>query len=81
MKNQLLRKLFVRGYSRISTAFYHLADRLFQEKHRWIEVKNELEYHDFPFVGQKGGFERIDPDMLLDAAKGFVLLQKHRQAE
>ncbi len=40
MKNQLLRKLFVRGYSRISTAFYHLADRLFQGKHRWIELKN-----------------------------------------
>ena len=54
MKNQLLRKLFVRGYSRISTAFYHLPIDFFR-KHRWIELKNT---HDFPFVGQKGGFER-----------------------
>lgn len=73
MKNQLLRKLFVRGYSRISTAFYHLTDRLFQGKHRWIELKNA---HDFPFVGQKGGFERIDPDMLFGCSKGVCAAAK-----
>lgn len=77
MKNQLLRKLFVRGYSRISTAFYHLTDRLFQGKHRWIELKNT---HDFPFVGQKVVLSVLTPICFLDAAKGFVLLQKHRQA-
>lgn len=73
MKNQLLRKLFVRAYSRISTAFYHLTDRLFQGKHRWIELKND---HDFPFVGQKGGFERIDPDMLFGCSKGVCAAAK-----
>ena len=76
MKNQLLRKLFVRGYSRISTAFYHLTDRLFQEKHSWIDLKNELEYHDFPFAGEKGGFERIDPDMLFGCSKGVCAAAK-----
>ena len=76
MKNQLLRKLFVRGYSRISTAFYHLADRLFQGKHRWIDLKNELAYHDFPFAGEKGGFGRIDPDILSGCSKGVCAAAK-----
>mgnify|MGYP000382210543 CR=1 FL=1 len=49
------------------------ADRLFQGKHRWIELKNA---HDFPFVGQKGGFERIDPDMLFGCSKGVCAAAK-----
>lgn len=54
-------------------SFYHLTDRLFQGKNRWIELKNA---HDFPFVGQKGGFERIDPDMLFGCSKGVCAAAK-----